>query len=130
MSRTDKTAPYNVKALYYPSWVTESHDHVNGVCELPEKPTTDNIEKYDCLYLYQGEWVKEYPFDRRNWKTSPKLATCWTCHYVRSHAFWYSGMARCGCPRCNADPYYMVPRSKRERMAAERYVRGGWKKEY
>jgi hypothetical protein len=129
MSKTDKTAPYNVKLLYYPSWVIEVHDHRNGICELPEKPTPSNINDYQALYLYNGEWVDEYPFNRREWKTNPSLPSCMTCHYGASRRSWGSHLLRCGCPVCQ-DTCGRKRETRSERLTAKRYSRGGWRKEY
>lgn len=130
MSRTDKTAPYNVKALYYPTWVVEVHDHTNGACELPERATYDNVGEYDALWFYQGEWVKDYPLDRKNWKTNPHLPQSRTCYWGLSREFQCNGMARCGCRMCSRDPFYEVPQRKRRRMEDRRFTRGDWMKEY
>lgn len=130
MSRTDKTAPRRVKALYYPNWTVESHDHTNGACELPDAPTVDNVDEYETLYLYRGEWVS-YPFDRKDWRTSPRLASCTTCHWSTSRDFQCSSLANaCGCRMCSADAYYETPRRKRERESSKRYVRRDWHNEY
>lgn len=131
MSRTDKTAPYSVKALYYPSWVEEIHDHTNGVCELPERPTVENVGEYDCLWKYQGEWLTEHPASDAPYKERAALPQANTCHWATSMEFWRSRLASgCGCPMCSYDAYYATPRRKRERAETKRYVRSGWMKEY
>lgn len=107
MSRTDKTQPWRIKALFYPNWVDENHDHTKGYCDLPEQATVNNV----------GNWEGVTQRSR-------------SCYWDYAHEFWCSGMARCGCPACNRDPYYEVPKRKRDRMAGRRYVRTGWRSEY
>lgn len=102
MSRTDKTAPWRVKVLYYPAWVEEYHDHTGGECDLPARPAVGNVSN-----VAGGN-----------------------CGWTFSMEFRCSGMQRCGCRMCNRDPFYEVPKRKRDRMAGRRYVRRGWRKEY
>lgn len=133
MSKTDKTQPFRIKVFFYPSWVEEFHDHRNGVCELPEKATPNNIEEYDALWFYKGVWVTEYPFDRKNWKTNPRLAQSMTCYWGYSLEFWRSKMAACGCRICSKRYSYWdwgSETNRGRRHQARQYVRGGWKKEY
>jgi hypothetical protein len=127
MSRTDKTAPYRVKVFYYPKWVEEYHDHNHGLpCELPEKPTPQNLDQYDQFVLIDGEWVpyKSVPHAVRRSKPFRN-----TCHWTASHEYRCSGMARCGCAMCKGLNYETAP-NKKTRMSSRKYVRGAWKLEY
>lgn len=131
MSRTDKTAPYRVKSLYYPSWVEEVHDHSKGYCDLPEQATVDNIGDYDCLWRYRGEWLTQHPEKDLHWKERAALPQANTCYWGNSMEFYRSRLASgCGCNMCSYDAYDSTPRYKRERIDARRYCRSGWKKEY
>lgn len=103
MSRTDKTAPYNAKALYYPSWVVEYHDHRTTECDLPDRPTYDNVG-----WLPNGQH----------------------CGWVYSQEFMCSSMARCSCDMCGYDAYDSIPLRKRQRIEGRRYCKGGWMDEY
>ena len=102
LSRTDKTAPWRVKVFYYPTWVEEMHDHINGVCDLPPRPTRDNVD-----WFHRG-----------------------SCGWVYSMEFMRSSMARCACKMCGRDAYEKMPRRRRQRIEGKRYTRGGWLKEY
>lgn len=127
MSRTDKTAPWRVKTLYYPSWVEEYHDHDHGLpCELPERPTVENLDKYDQLVLVDGEWVS---YRNIPWRDRRGLPFRNTCHWTASREFYCSGMARCGCAMCKGE-VYELRLAKKRRIDAKRYVRGEWMKEY
>lgn len=102
MSRTDKTQPWRVKALFYPSYVKEHHDHRKHACNLPPKATVDNVD------WWHGE----------------------DCGWIYSNKFTDSAWTNCTCGVCDYDPYYEVPKRKRDRLAAKRYTQSGWRKEY
>lgn len=104
MSRTDKTAPWRVKAFYYASWVEEYHDHSRGECDLPPHATQENLG-----------WVPG---------RDSNCGWTWSIEMVRHP------LQRCGCSMCGYDAYWSIPRRKRQRIDARRYCRDGWRDEY
>lgn len=88
--------------MFYPSFVKEQHNHENGVCDLPPRPTVDNV----------AWWHKD------------------SCGWVYSSEFWNHGLARCSCYMCGYDAYRSVPLRKAQRIEARRYCRDGWRDEY
>jgi hypothetical protein len=103
MSRTDKTAPWRIKAFYYPSWVEEYHDHSRTECDLPPRATLDNVS-----------WMPARD----------------ECGWVFAREFVCSDMARCSCYMCGYDAYRSVPLRRSQRYKARRYCRDGWRDEY
>lgn len=101
MSRSDKQAPWGVKAFYYPDWIQEHHYHVGRDCDLPERPTVHNIEHWGVLH----------------------------CAWVYSREFMYHPLQRCTCYMCSHDAYG-TPRRLKERREGKRLAKGDWKKEY
>ena len=104
MSRTDKTAPWRVKAFFYPSFIEEHHNHENHVCDLPDRPTIDNLRW----------WGNVDP----------------ECTWVWSRRFVNHPLARCSCYMCGYDAYESIPRRKRQRIEGRKYCRDGWRDEY
>lgn len=107
LSRTDKTAPWSVKAHYKSTFIEESHDHRDGVCNLPERPAPGDPTWSHWGSVQDGNCV---------WKIS--------------YEFLSSSWSRCACPMCGYDAYWSVPRRKRERMEGRRYCRDGWVDEF
>jgi hypothetical protein len=103
MSKTDKTQPWKVKAFFYPSWITDKHDHRKGYCDLPLKPTPMNID-----------W----------WRSNE--ACYWTFAWEALH----SPLFKCGCRWCSKINWWGTNDRKHDRLAARKYCRDGWTKEY
>jgi hypothetical protein len=70
MSKTDKTQPWWVRIIQHKP--KESHDHRNGVCDLPKEPT-------------RPEHVR--------WKAG-------SCYWNYSTEMLYGGDSGCGCQMC------------------------------
>lgn len=72
MSKTDHSRPLRVKATDLPTSIEERHDHRNGPCDLPPRPT----KPLTCL------WGSD--------------ATT-SCYWAASHEFMVSPEAHCNC---------------------------------
>ena len=107
LSKTDKTRPYWVKVRDKHSYLVENHDHRDGVCNLPERPTTTNRADY----MWSAPWQSG------------------DCVWITSSEWWKSSDARCPCYMCGYDAYD-TPRRLRERREGKRYCRDGWRDEY
>ena len=103
MSRTDKTAPWRVKAFYYPSWVEEYHDHRDGVCNLPPQATQENLD-----------WIPG----------RGKCGWVWSMEMVRHP------LQQCNCKLCRRWGWDLKNTPRGKRRAARRYCRDGWRDEY
>lgn len=66
MSRTDKTAPFNVKLRRGDLATDEYHDHRNGVCDLKADP--DRVE------FTRGGCYREFHY------TGIQVCSCPMCH--------------------------------------------------
>lgn len=104
MARTDKTAPTWVKAHYDPRFLEEAHDHRNGVCDLPPRPSAPD----EAAIRWRGPG---------------------SCRWTLSLAYWHSPVARCGCDMCDGTNSE-GSRRRRDRRAARRYTRDAWRSEY
>jgi hypothetical protein len=115
MSRTDKTAPMQVKLFYYKDWLEEYHDHRHGDCDLPPRPR--NPKDPGLSLWYGGE---------RHGDTR--------CYWVANYrTFWRSGMSNCCCGLCRPKwgSSWSDGNSPREqRRKARRYCQDGWRDEY
>ena len=101
MSRTDKTAPWGVKAVSRPGVTcVEKHNHERGFCDLPAL-TPDEVSWF-------GKFV-----DGR-----------WTCHWTYGSVFHFDGKFGCGCSMCN-DQDGRKQKARRSRYAGRREAREG-----
>jgi len=109
MSRTDKTAPWDVKIFYYPGWLEEFHDHRDGECDLPPKPRNCKDPGHEFWRWNRGH-----------------------CYWVASYTqFWNNSMSNCPCSMCHGYWMWEDDRSPRaQRRIARRYCRDGWRDEY
>lgn len=96
MSRTHKTKPWRVRVMGKPTWLVEYHDHNNGVCDLPPRPTG------------QAEV----------WGSRQRGS----CSWVGSRSFWACPANNCGCPSCN-DQIGRKQQARRERHLGQRLAR-------
>jgi hypothetical protein len=114
MSRTDKTAPWPVRVLYYPDWLDEYHDHREGECDLPARPR--NMKDFGSRYrLFYG--------GRRDVDET-------RCYWVASYSqFWTHPLSRCPCPLCKRYAFETRP-ADAQRREARRYCQDGWRDEY
>lgn len=103
MSKTDKTAPYWVKMMYEPRFLTEVHDHRFHDCNLPSRPATAKD--------IQWHGGKDRP-----------------CFWYVDHSFWRSRWGKCPCWMCHGSWWDELKQS--ERRKAKRYCRDGWRDEY
>lgn len=105
MSKTDKTRPYWVRLFDQPQNYLEAHDHVNGVCDLPDRPAADSSSN-----TWWGSWLRH------------------ECGYTWSAAFCYSGEGQCGCRLCTG---YHTRREERRRDRHDaRRKANDWLKEF
>lgn len=109
MSKTDKTRPYWVKVRDKASYLVENHDHRDGVCNLPERPTPHNRADYNWAAPWQSG----------------------DCQWITSAEFWSSPDALCPCKMCHGSYGWEDGTSARaQRRKARRYSRDGWRDEY
>lgn len=58
MSKTDKTKPFYLKLAHGDLAWKESHDHTDGLCDLPPVENTDSYWKHDTscyrTFVYTG----------------------------------------------------------------------------
>lgn len=105
MSRTDKTAPWQVKAHYEPYYLIEQHNHEDGVCDLPDRPKV-------------GEEI--------SWRGHPH------CYWDYSYEFLCSRWSRCGCSMCSPGPGWPEDyrNAKRQRREGRRLARDWWREDF
>lgn len=108
MSKTDKTRPYWVKVRDKSSYLVENHDHSNGVCDLPERPSRDNYVDYAWGLSWQSG----------------------SCCWITSREFLDSPDSKCCCYMCGYDAYESITLRKRQRIEGRKYCRDGWLDEY
>lgn len=91
MSKTDHTAPYWVQALDRPSDLVAHHDHSDGPCDLPPRPT--------------------------RWRPDPDLGVprgrCWWTTSIR-----FNVERGCGCWWCSGKARRRERRRERRRARA------------
>lgn len=75
MSKTDKTRPWRVRVMDKKRWLTEVHDHTDGLCDLPPRPALV------CDFWRNGRETR--------------------CRWDASRDFWVTPSNYCGCPMCN-----------------------------
>lgn len=114
MSRTDKTVPLTVKVFYYPEFLEEYHDHREGPCDLPPRPTSAK------------QWP-EFELHHGGKRDDDETRCYWCANYA---TFWSHPLTRCSCPMCGYDAYCSVPLRKAQRIEGRRYCRDGWRDEY
>ena len=108
LSKTDQTRPYWVKVRDKHSYLVENHDHRDGVCSLPERPTPYNNVEYNWGLGWQSG----------------------DCQWTTSLEFRRSPDARCCCYMCGYDAYESITQRKRQRIEGRDYCRDGWRDEY